>query len=216
MNLQITPEKAEICGIFAGDGTLYKTTDSGFVLEIRGGTDEVLYYRHVKLLFENLFNRKIKILKRKYKGGFTIGIRLCGKLVMDVFHNTFNFPIGKKSRTVKIPSFILNSKKPEIWKSYLRGEFDTDGSIYIKKTGNKNRYKQPVVSFTSLSYTHLLQIKDLLDRLDFNSWIEKSNFRVRLCGWSTIKRFLKLINPNNERHWKRVKRLMPRIYAEVA
>ncbi|MFH1473387.1 MAG: LAGLIDADG family homing endonuclease [Candidatus Aenigmatarchaeota archaeon] len=207
---------SEICGIFAGDGTLYKTNRS-FVLEVRGGKDEKLYYENVvKTLFGTAFDKKLTVLKRCYNGGYTLGIRICGNFVMNIFHNSFGFPIGKKSNIVEVPNFVLKSNDLEIWAGYLRGVFDTDGSIYLKKTGKGNKYRQPVISFTSVSHIHLLQIKELLDRMGFNCWIEKTNFRVRLCGWSTIERFLKLVKPNNQRHWTRIKQKMPRLYAEIA
>lgn len=166
-------ELAEICGIHAGDGTLYKANNSGYV----------------------------------------IGIRKCGKIVKELFNVRFGFPIGKKSTSVTIPKFIMRSNSPEIWINYLRGVFDTDGCIYLnKRTGRQRKYEQPIIQFTSRSFQHLLQLKQLLNNLKFNVWIEENNSKVKMGGWSTSARFLKLIKPKNERHWKRIKILMPRLF----
>lgn len=197
-------EVGEVCGIFAGDGTLYKTNGNSVVLEIRGGLDEQDYYKNTIIyLFSTLFQTDLKVLKRKYNGGHTVGKRKCGKIVFDIFCGRFGFKVGRKSSTVSVPKFIKESRKLLFAKGYIRGVFDTDGSIYIRKTGKG--YSQPVISLTSVSSIHLIEIKEMLNRLGFNSWIEKSNYRVRLGGWSTTRKFLESIKPNNERHWIRIK-----------
>ena len=104
----------------------------------------------------------------------------------------------------------MNSSNKNLWISYLRGEFDTDGSIYLKKHGKGGKSKQPAIQFASQSSVHLLQIKELLNRLGFNCWIEK-DMKVRLSGWSTTQRFLNIVKPNNNKHWQRIRELMSRI-----
>ena len=213
MNAIDQVELAETCGIFAGDGTLYRTT-RGFVLEVRGGLDEIDYYKtHIKYLFSKLFSSNLQIIRRKYKGGHTVGIRKCGKVVFNLFHNDLGFPVGKKSNIVEIPSFITNSNSPNIWISYLRGVFDTDGCIYLNRNKKKTKfYTQPRIHFISKSVKHLLQIRTLLVKLGFNSHIEKYNFKVTLGGWSTSERFFKIIKPANDRHNKRIKALIPKLF----
>ena len=184
---------AEVAGIFAGDGTLYRTNRS-FVMEVRGHPDEDEYYRkYVAPFFSQVLNSKLKIIKRNYKNSVLIGIRKCGKKVYNLFHIELGFPVGKKSRIVRIPNKILNSNNKLIWISYLRGVFDTDGSI--DKRFIKKKYLQPFVSFTTVSEIHKNQIYNLLKKLDFNAWKEK--YRVRIAGWSSVDRFFNLIKPHN-------------------
>lgn len=201
-------EIAEISGIFAGDGTIYKTNRS-VVLEVRGSSKEGEYYRKtVAPLFGKLFREKLKILKRKYNDGFCFGVRVCGRKVYEFSHR-YGFPIGKKSRTVDVPTFIILSKSPRIWAAYLRGLFDTDGSIYLRR--QKKTIRQPIVEFRSVSKRHLARISLLLKRLGFNCWIEKGD-KVRFGGWKPTLKFFILIRPNNNKHIRR----FYEIYAEKA
>jgi len=190
---------AEVAGIFAGDGTLYKTNRS-HVMEVRGNSAEIRYYsEHVSPLFGQVLNEKLEVIRRNCNDCVLVGIRKSGKKVHETFHMMLGFPVGKKSRTVCIPNKILNSEDEKIWIAYLRGVFDTDGSV--DKRYNKKRYPQPFVSFTTVSETHKDQIHNLLKKLGFNSW--KEEHRVRMAGWSTVEKFFNLIEPHNDLRIKR-------------
>ncbi len=187
----------EVAGIFAGDGSLYQTSNGrggkSYVLEVRGPIKELNYYtKHIKPKFEKVLSRELKIIKRTYERGYVIGIRACGKDVAEIFHKQLGFPVGSKSRIVDIPKSVLKNK--ECWKTYIRGVFDTDGSVYLKKSG-RGKYMQPVVDISSYSPKHLENIKLLLHNVGFNFWTEKT--KIRLAGWANTKRFFKDINPQN-------------------
>lgn len=194
----------EACGIFSGDGSLYQTKRS-YVLEVRGNKKELPYYmNHVKPIFEEIFSKNLKIIKRSYPGGYVVGIRICGSNAMKIFNILLEFPIGKKSNKVKIPKIIFNNH--EYWKDYIRGVFDTNGSVYLRKTGKK--YKNPVIDIASNSIEHLLQLKEILRDLGFNMWLEKGNFKIRMAGLKNMKRFFKEIKPHNNTKQKRFKEIM--------
>ncbi len=194
----------ECCGIFAGDGSLYSTVRS-YVLEVRGNKNELSYYTdHVRPIFENIFSKKLKIIKRKYNGGYVIGVRVCGLDAKKLFSDVLGFPVGKKSETVEIPRLII--KDSECWPHYVRGIFDTDGSVYLRKTYKK--YRNPVIDISSRSISHLLQIKKILSNIGFNFWIEKSNFKIRLAGWKNMERFFKEIRPHNNTKTRKFKEMM--------
>jgi len=184
---------AEVAGIFAGDGTLYKTNRS-YVVEVRGHIDEFPYYTSfVAPLFGEIFNKTVEVRYRNCGTCVLVGVRLCGREVYEKFHVDLGFPVGTKSRTVEIPVEILCSKNESLRISYLRGVFDIDESIGIRIL--KKKYVQPFLSFTTVSDNHKDQIHDLLSEIGFNCWKEK--YRVRMAGWSTVKRFFNLINPHN-------------------
>lgn len=183
----------EVTGIFAGDGSLYQTNKGSYVLEVRGPKQELSYYiKHVKPKFEKVLSQKLKIIKRTYYGGYVIGIRACGKDVARVFHENFGFPIGAKSRIVNVPEIVL--KNDLCWAPYIRGIFDTDGCIYLRRN-NRGKYLQPVISIDSYSPEHVEGLRLILQNLGFNFWMEKT--RVRMSGWENAKRFFKTINPKN-------------------
>ena len=196
----------EACGIFAGDGSLYATARS-YVLEVRGSRDELPYYSaYVKPLFEKLFSRKLVMIRRSYGKGHVIGIRVCGKEAMRLFHTFLEFPIGKRAHNVKIPKLVFNNH--ECWKAYVRGVFDTDGSVYLRRTG-KN-YKNPIIEISSRSIAHLLQLREILRDLGFAFWLEKGNFKIRIAGRKNVERFFKEINPHNNAQLERYRKIMLR------
>jgi len=194
----------EACGIFAGDGSIYATQRS-YVLEVRSNKYELPYYSdYVKPIFEKILSRKLNLIRRTYSNGYVIGIRACGKDVAKVFHTFLEFPIGKKSGSVRIPKIVFNNH--EYWKAYVRGVFDADGSVYLRKTGEK--YRNPVVEISSNSIQHLLQLKEILQQLGFNFWIEKSNHKIRIAGRKNVERFFKEINPHNNAKRKKFAEIM--------
>jgi DNA-binding transcriptional regulator WhiA len=200
-----TADLGEVSGIFAGDGTLYKTK-TGFVMEVRGNSNEESYYqKHVKPNFEKLLSRKLRLIKRHYPGGYVIGIRSCTLKTKEIFHDWLGFPIGKKSGNVEIPKQVLNEKR--YWKSYIRGIFDTDGSVYLRKSGPGMKYNQPVIDIASNSTKHLKQIKEIIEELGFNVWLEKSNNKVRMAGWKNAEIFFKVIKPHNNKKTERFEKL---------
>jgi intein/homing endonuclease len=85
-------------------------------------------------------------------------------------------------------------KNKACWVAYIRGIFDTDGSLYLKKA-NCGKYREPVVDIASLSQEHLTDIKSILQNLSFRFWMEKT--KIRMAGWANTKRFFKEIKPQN-------------------
>lgn len=183
----------EACGIFAGHGSLYATAKS-HVLEIRGSKEEIQYYQsHVKPLFEKILDRKLAIVKRSYQGGYVTCIRACGGQAMKIFHVFLQFPVGRKSHALRMPKIIYNNM--EYWKPYIRGIFDTRGSVYLRKTAKK--YRNPLIEISSRSIAHLVQLKEIMRELGFNFWLEKGNFKIRMAGRKNVERFFKEIKPHN-------------------
>jgi len=108
---------AELAGIFAGDGTLYRT-NGGYVLEIREDRREYPHYeKHVKPLFERVTGEEAALTARGYPGGYVVGIRFCKLVVYSLFHTTLEFPVGTKSKIVRVPTIICDKK--EVWIDYL-------------------------------------------------------------------------------------------------
>lgn len=201
-------ELSEISGAFAGDGSLYKNGKS-FTFEIRGAPDELQYYQDIlKPKLEKIFGFSLKIIKRCYVGGYVIGLRTSKRIAYETFHEKLGFPVGEKSTIVEVPKMIIDDKRN--WIPYLRGLFDTDGSIYLRhtgwfkfKSGERKRYSHPVVEFSTSSEKHKERINFMLRTLGFNCWMEKT--KVRLGGKSTVDTFFRLIKPNNNKHKNRYK-----------
>jgi len=172
MEVEMTPDLAEVCGIHAGDGYMRKRK-SGYELEISGGFDEKEYYdSHVVPLFEKVFNIQIK--PQYFKTKFTYGFRVCQKEVCEILH-ACGFPFGKKTFTVSVPKQILESRNLDIIYRFLRGVFDTDGTLSFKRRNGSGyrkihtkRHTLPIVQFACCSNKLSEGISKLLIQTGFH------------------------------------------------
>lgn len=199
----------ELAGLFAGDGTLYRTNSNSHAAEVRGSALEGAYYEQaVRPLFEQAFQCSVPIVKRYYKWGlgFVFGVRVCGLKARWLFHDLLGFPVGKKSRTVEIPRIVLKNK--ECWVGYIRGVFDTDGSFYVCKPRPTYPHAVPNIEIGSVSPAHREQVAGVLRELGFRCWYNERNSTVRLTGWKAVARFFEVIKPHNPTKVERFNRAM--------
>jgi len=102
---------------------------------------------------------------------------------------------NKVKSQVDTPSWLFSDKN--FIKGFLKGFFDTDGSIYKLKFGLQ-------LSFTNRSLPLLESIRNGLLQLGFNpSHISK--FRVYLTREEDVIGFFRKISPANKKHLKRYK-----------
>lgn len=158
---EMTPDLAEICGIHAGDGYMRCRDGKRFELDISGNVDEKDYYdTHVIPLFERTF--RIKIKAQFFQPRNTYGFRLGNRQICEFIHS-LGFPYGKKTLTVEVPMQILQSKNLEIIYRFIRGVFDTDGTISFKKRGGSGYQEYLKKRHTYPSLKLLVCSKNLRD-----------------------------------------------------
>ena len=191
--------KAEICGMHAGDGTLYRTNSGSVVWELRGGIDETDYYHnYVCPLVKTVFG--IEVVPKRRSGGGTgsFGIQLSKKEITQFLMQFF--PVGKKSAIVKIPPLILNSST-EVKGAFLRGLFDTDGCIRFDKNHTEHKY-YPKIELS----TNSVQLKDdvrlVLQELGIGCHYWKSGTGYSLCvpGKKNLAKWMELVSWSNPKH----------------
>ncbi len=205
----MTPELAEICGIHAGDGYMRLRERNKGEVDISGHLEEKEYYdRHVVPLFNKVFNLDIK--GRYFQRG-TYGFVSYKKEIRDALI-AFGFPTGKKSKFVKVPLQILESKKKILYARFLRGLFDTDGNLYFRKSYaginkfNKTYNHYPILTIVSIS-KFLIEglIKMLMDMdivFNYHSYdpkklSESRKHYVSISGTDRLERWMKLIGMKN-------------------
>ncbi|MFA5931202.1 MAG: hypothetical protein WC821_02740 [archaeon] len=145
---EMTPDLAEICGIHAGDGHLRKRDNVRRLLCLDGSVDEKEYYdTHVVPLFERTFGIKVK--PRFFPSRHTYGFSVSNRKVCGLIHS-LGFPYGKKTVSVKVPEVILQSNDLGVIYRFIRGVFDTDGTVCFRrrkrlrgKSENANRHTYP-------------------------------------------------------------------------
>ena len=212
----LTAKLAEIIGIILGDGHLeYNKRYSNnvvYLIQISGNSsDDIDYYKNeINMLFYSLFNTKFKIFFRKNN---ELDIRLYSKAIATFIKNLGIKP-GKKVEDNEIPPIILSSDKL-IKRNFLKGVFDTDGSIAFKKDYFK-KHSKPIISLTMKSFNFILQTKKILDELGlmatfykdeyFDKRIEKKivRYRLELVGKEKIGRYLKIIGFRNPKHLTKI------------
>lgn len=176
-----TKELAEFFGIMLGDGSL-----SHFQVVVTLGTKEDEYARYVCLLMEKIFNAKPKIATRKkgYKDVYIGSVKLSDWLLGE------GLVYNKVESQVGVPKWIFQNNDFMI--AFVRGFFDTDGSVYQLKYGVQ-------VSLTNKSLPLLFSLQDMLHRLEYKP-SQVSSGKVYITNRSEILRFFKEIKPKNNKH----------------
>ncbi|MEK6970799.1 MAG: LAGLIDADG family homing endonuclease, partial [archaeon] len=201
---------------FAGDGWISRG-NSGYSLFITGNPkDEREYYLRIKYLFLKKFGLTVK--PREFPYWKTYGVSVTNQAIIRRFMSV-GMPSGKKASIVKVPDFI--QKNARYFTPFIRGVFDTDGSIYFEKSYNKNASKwqkthhhMPVVSFVTTSECLSISLFGMLASLGFNFSRKKRapakigkfpSYRLRLKGKANVHMFFDDIRPENTRHLSKFK-----------
>lgn len=186
-NITLDENMAEIIGVLNGDGHISKDKKEICVIGSKDEKDYALY-------LQDLFSKKLQINFNhlffdnscfKLKG---YSVELSKVLIKD-----YGLPCGNKIGKLHIPQKILLKDKLLI--SYLRGLYDTDGTIYTR------RKKDYVVEISSADKNYLIEIRSALKRLGFNASLLKNH--VAIYKKEDIKVFFELIKPSNSKHLKR-------------
>ena len=177
---------AEILGVLNGDGHISNFSNEVCVV---GDAKEKDYLNYLKNLFEN----KFKISFNFFEEPTRIKLRTYSIILSNILVHKYHLPKGNKLGRLKIPKQVFRSKK---WMtSYIRGLFDTDGSIY------KRRDKDMVVEIISADERFLREVKRLLNNLGFNSGL--SGKHIYLYKKDEIIKFFNVVKPSNTKHLKK-------------
>ncbi len=171
----IDAKLAELCGIQIGDGCLsvnsryHECAISGDIREERE-----YYENHVI----PLFNEKISvplinktIIGKEYPKSGVYGFYIFDKRIVDFFVK-IGFKTGKKTN-VEIPEAILKNK--DIHRFFLRGLFDTDGSIFFQKSNSTKNpvHKFPIIKLSSTSKKLVEQLKIMVEDDGYTPLLQK-------------------------------------------
>ncbi len=181
-----TRSVAEFFGVMLGDGHL---TSSQIAVTL--GNKELDYVNYVSSLITKVFNITPKIYTRP-KGYFIVSFGSV-KIVRWLQANGLVF--NKVKDQVKAPDWIF--KRPFLMEGFLKGFFDTDGSIYRLRYGVQ-------LAFTNRSRPLLEDIHNSLEQLNYHP-SKISRFQVYVTRRKYVLRFLKHINPANIKHRQRSK-----------
>ncbi len=177
---------AEFFGIMFGDGHV-----SHFQTQVTLGNKEEKYVKYVAKLLSECFSTKANISIRK-KGYFDVYI---GSVDITAWLLKEGLVHNKVKNQVNAPKWIFRNKN--YMKSFLRGFFDTDGSIYLLKYGIQ-------MAFCNRSLPLLFSIQKMLIMLGYKA-SRVSGYNIYLTKTCDISRFFAEIKPKNSKHITRYK-----------
>jgi len=181
LNLRLS----ELLGILAGDGHV---STLKYQIHICGHKrlDREYIIGHVVPLVTSLFGTFPFIRENKA----TVYCRFYSKLAVLFLSSRFGIPLGKKKGRLRIPVAIRSRRSLLI--AYLRGLFDTDGSIY------RHHKHSLALDITSVSPNFRKDVLAALMRLGFHPVNNGKN--IQLYHQSEIHRFFALVKPANDKH----------------
>ena len=186
-----TETLAEFFGIMLGDGHI-----SHFQTVVTLGTKEEAYVNHVAKVMKSLFKVSPHICIRK-RGHRDVYI---GSTELTAWLRSEGLVPHKVRSQVDVPPWIFTEEK--YMKNFLRGFFDTDGSIYQLKYGRQ-------LSFSNNSVPLLCSLRTALIRLKYSP-SEVSGKSVYVTRSHDIDRFFKEVAPANTKHLRRYNTMMRR------
>jgi DNA-binding transcriptional regulator WhiA len=183
---QRTEELAEFFGIMLGDGHV---SQSQVIVTL--GTKEYSYAKYVSLLMEKNFQTtpRIGIRRSGYKDVYISSVELSKWLQKE------GLVCNKVKSQVGVPSWVF--QRNELMQSFLRGFFDTDGSVYRLTYGVQ-------ISLTNKSLPLLLALQKMLNTLQYKPSAISAG-KVYITNRTDVARFFKEIKPSNEKHIRRFK-----------
>lgn len=199
---KLTPKLAEEIGMHYGDGFL---SAKRYDYRLKGNyNDEIKYYEdYIKPLFKKLFNIDVNL--KKFDS--TFGFEITSKALWEFKTKVIGINPGNK-RDLCIPK-TLKVKNKEILCSFIRGLFDTDGSLYFKSRYGYEKY-YPEIAISLISKDLIKEVGEILKMLGFNPnvYLDKGYGIISINGIGALKRYEKLVgwrsqkNLNKLNTWK--------------
>jgi hypothetical protein len=205
----LTPQLAEEIGMHCGDGFLSSKKND---FRIKGHKiDEKSYYEiHIRDLYKKIYNLNVNV--REYSD--TIGIEIYSKALKEFKVKVLGIKSGRKDN-LQIPECI-KVDNISILTSFIRGFFDTDGSVYFIQRKGLKIY--PRLSITQKSKLIVEETFEILSMLGFSPklYTHKDGYtEVVLYGYSQLHHYEKIIGWNSPKHLKKVKKWKEVLMATV-
>jgi len=196
LQLEINKEFAYFIGLILGDGSLAgtKSMDRGGWRILFCGADEAFMKNYISMV-SRLFGIEAhlrRVIRRDGRSYFEAVF--ASKVVHRLLTNVFDIPAGRKCDKIRAPDILL-SLPIEIQTSFLRGLFDTDGSI-----------SRGEIKFATTSRSLCKDISTELEKLGFSprvySWSKGKYlelFEIRLAKKADTRKFCHLIGSSHPR-----------------
>ena len=208
-------EIAELCGAVMGDGWI-EEREKGFFIAGDPIEDKDYYDNHLSKLLQNIF--KINISPKQFPYWKVYGISFYKKKLIKQLLN-FGLAKGKKVNSAYVPDWIFRYKSSKIPIAFIRGVFDTDGSVFCQKDYTKyansfnSKYHSKIrIRIGSVSQKLICQLSNLCNRLGFRTVTRiirggfshnrnRSNtYILEINEKRSIENWFKRLKPSNPKH----------------
>ena len=186
----INEKLAEFLGILFGDGYFLNKRNKytiGIALNL---SEDSLYFEYVASLIKELFNINPTVQKRKAQNRLDL---IINSKAVFWYLRMLGFPIGVKKNRLTTPNWIIKNK--DFIKSFLRGIFDTDGSLFFAKRGTYKLNEYPVIEIKMCDSKFIDQLSKLLSLLGFKS--VKRKYKIQLNGRELTEKWINEIGIRN-------------------
>lgn len=188
----LSGDLAEFCGVMLGDGHI---SPAQILITVNINTDS-LYVPYLQDLLERMFHFRPRVTSVKY--GSTVDLYITSAHLVRELRKIGLYSSNKVRDQVSIPDWILRS--PAYKRRFLRGFFDTDGSIYRLKHFNAVQ-----MSFSNLSVPLLEGTRQLLLDLGYHP-SRFSGHSVYLTRQEDIRTYIREIGFGNLKHLRGAQR----------
>jgi len=191
----------ELLGAIYGDGHVHTTENR---ITIVGSLEDFYYYYYyLKPQIENFFNVNVYVRQRKDRNAFYLSFES-----KEVFEYLLNKGLLRGAKVNLGLSFFENEIQVV---SFLRGLFDTDGSLkFSKQTQSINYYPRIQLVFRDNPFSK--ELGSLFEKLGFNyafwySGRDKQNCyqisgKINLEKWNKIIGFSNPVHKTKYLYWK--------------
>lgn len=208
---------AELVGLSFGDGGLtYRSNSNRVKFQLRGDLKEEK--ENYKNYIAPLFNKEVMLPVFGRKVGFVYNTRMnfygiCVESVkIEKPLNYLGIPSGVK-KELFIPKWIKNSKTYS--KRFLRGYFDTDGSISCQRNysiKNNEYHTQIRIYLVSTSKNLIREISKILVKNDIkflynirephstDGFKRQKSYRIKISGGMQVDKWFKEIGSKSQKH----------------
>lgn len=185
--IKLSRKLAEFVGILLGDGHIAPTQ-----VIVTLNQAERNYLGYISNLMQELFGVTPHYYKRKQKRAYDLYI---GSVDLVRFFKKMGLVSNKVRFQASIPEWILTNR--EYMKNFIRGFFDTDGSIYKLKFGVQ-------MNFCNRSFPLLNSARIMLLELGYHP-SKISSYKIYLTKKPELIRYMREVGFSNTKHFERAK-----------
>ncbi|NYZ80100.1 hypothetical protein H0N95_02515 [Candidatus Micrarchaeota archaeon] len=205
---------SEIMGALLGDGclsTYWSNSEKTQRYEI-AFTGHIGDYKYYESKIQPVFKQELGVSGRLFKRGNSTRYHVRSRKTFEFFKK-LGVPVGlKKNSKMEIPKDI--AKNSRLTRSFIRGLWATDGSIYRRYSKNYGNQKR-VYNYVNLQLK--MKAPELIKQVD--EFLRKDGFKtnavtqvygasvLRITDQKSVKKFAEKIGFGNQRYEQRFKNL---------